>query len=51
MFKGLSTFAVEMCELRNILTMSDQNSLILGDELGFTQNKYKFLITLRNAFL
>lgn len=33
MFKGLSTFAVEMCELRNILTMSDQNSLILGDEL------------------
>ena len=33
MFKGLSTFAVEMCELRNIITMANQNSLILGDEL------------------
>jgi len=32
-FKGLSTFAVEMSELRIILKMSDQNSLILGDEL------------------
>ena len=33
MFKGLSTFAVEMCELRTILTMANKNSLILGDEL------------------
>lgn len=33
MFKGLSTFAVEMCELRNIITMANKNSLILGDEL------------------
>jgi DNA mismatch repair protein MutS len=32
-FKGLSTFAVEMSELRSILRLSDQNSLILGDEL------------------
>ena len=32
-FKGLSTFAVEMVELRNILKYSNQNSLILGDEL------------------
>jgi DNA mismatch repair protein MutS len=32
-FKGLSTFAVEMSELRIILKMSDENSLILGDEL------------------
>jgi DNA mismatch repair protein MutS len=32
-FKGLSTFAVEMSELRIILKMADQNSLILGDEL------------------
>ena len=31
--KGLSTFAVEMIELRTILKMADQNSLILGDEL------------------
>jgi DNA mismatch repair protein MutS len=33
LFKGLSTFAVEMCELRTILRLADQNSLILGDEL------------------
>lgn len=32
-FKGLSTFAVEMSELRNILLMANENSLILGDEL------------------
>ena len=32
-FKGLSTFAVEMSELRTILKNSDENSLVLGDEL------------------
>ena len=32
-FKGLSTFAVEMTELRSILKYSDNNSLVLGDEL------------------
>ena len=32
-FKGLSTFAVEMSELRTILNLADKNSLILGDEL------------------
>jgi DNA mismatch repair protein MutS len=32
-FKGLSTFAVEMSELRTILRLMDKNSLILGDEL------------------
>ena len=32
-FKGLSTFAVEMSELRSILRLSEENSLILGDEL------------------
>ena len=32
-FKGLSTFAVEMSELRTILKQSNRNSLILGDEL------------------
>ena len=33
LFKGLSTFAVEMSELRHILRYTDENSLILGDEL------------------
>lgn len=33
LFKGLSTFAVEMTELRTILTMANENSLVLGDEL------------------
>jgi DNA mismatch repair protein MutS len=33
LFKGLSTFAVEMSELRTILKMADNRSLILGDEL------------------
>lgn len=32
-FKGLSTFGVEMSELRVILNNCDNNSLILGDEL------------------
>lgn len=33
LFRGLSTFAVEMSELRVILNNADTNSLILGDEL------------------
>ena len=32
-FKGQSTFAVEMSELRSIMTRSNKYSLILGDEL------------------
>jgi DNA mismatch repair protein MutS len=32
-FKGQSTFEVEMSELRTILRFMDRNSLILGDEL------------------
>ena len=33
LFKGLSTFAVEMTELRSILLLADEYSLVLGDEL------------------
>jgi DNA mismatch repair protein MutS len=33
LFKGLSTFAVEMSELRTIITQANENSLVLGDEL------------------
>ena len=33
LFKGLSSFAVEISELRNILKRSNNKSIILGDEL------------------
>jgi DNA mismatch repair protein MutS len=33
LFKGLSTFVVEMSELRVILRMADKHTLVLGDEL------------------
>ena len=34
LFKGQSTFAVEIMELRNILRRADHNSLVIGDELA-----------------
>lgn len=33
LFKGLSSFAVEMLELKTILSLADKDSLVLGDEL------------------
>lgn len=33
LFAGLSSFAVEMSELRDILRQADQHSLVLGDEM------------------
>ena len=33
-FKGLSSFAVEMVELRDILLRADKKSLVLGDEIS-----------------
>jgi DNA mismatch repair protein MutS len=32
-YKGMSSFIVEMTELRNILQRADENSLIIGDEI------------------
>jgi DNA mismatch repair protein MutS len=32
-YKGMSSFTVEMTELRNILQRCDKNSLVLGDEI------------------
>ncbi len=32
-FKGMSSFVVEMSELRSILKYADENSLVLGDEV------------------
>lgn len=34
LFKGQSTFAVEISELRNILKRADDSSLVIGDELA-----------------
>ena len=34
LFKGLSTFSVEMLELKNIFNRADSNSLVLGDEIS-----------------
>ncbi len=34
LYKGLSTFAVEMLELKNIFARATQNSLVLGDEIS-----------------
>lgn len=33
LWAGLSSFAVEMSELREILQVADPNTLVLGDEL------------------
>jgi len=32
-YRGMSSFVVEMTELRNILQRSDENSLVIGDEI------------------
>lgn len=32
-YKGMSSFVVEMTELRNILQRADKNSLVIGDEI------------------
>ncbi len=34
LYKGLSTFSVEMMELKNIFNRADRRSLILGDEIS-----------------
>jgi len=34
LYKGLSTFSVEMLELKNIFNRATENSLILGDEIS-----------------
>ena len=47
LFKGLSTFAVEMSELRTILNQSDKHSLVIGDELcsGTESNSARSIFT------
>jgi DNA mismatch repair protein MutS len=60
-FQGLSSFAVEMSELRDILQGANKNSLILGDELcagtesesaqAIVASGIEWLSTLRAKFL
>jgi DNA mismatch repair protein MutS len=47
LFKGLSTFAVEMSELRTILECADNRSLVIGDELcsGTESNSARSIFT------
>lgn len=47
LFKGLSTFAVEMSELRTILNCADNKSMVIGDELcsGTESNSARSIFT------
>ncbi|WP_246434459.1 MutS-related protein [Nitrosophilus labii] len=43
LYKGLSTFAIEMLELKNIFNRATKNSLILGDEISHGTETYSAL--------
>ncbi len=43
LYKGLSTFAIEMLELKNIFNRASQNSLVLGDEISHGTETYSAL--------
>ncbi len=43
LYKGLSTFAIEMLELKNIFNRATSNSLILGDEISQGTETYSAL--------
>lgn len=61
LYKGLSTFAVEMMELKNIFSRANEHSLILGDEisqgtetesaLAIVSSAILKLISLRSTFI
>ena len=61
LYKGLSTFAVEMMELKNIFNRADERSLVLGDEisqgtetesaLAIVSSAILKLITLKSTFI
>ena len=51
LFKGLSTFQVEMNELRVILRNSNENSLILGDEVCSSTELESGLSIILSAFI
>ncbi|BCD68497.1 HNH endonuclease [Nitratiruptor sp. YY09-18] len=43
LYKGLSTFAIEMLELKNIFNRATANSLVLGDEISHGTETYSAL--------
>lgn len=51
LYKGLSTFAVEMLELRNIFNRATENSLILGDEISHGTETQSALAIVASAIL
>ena len=51
LFKGHSSFIVEMLELRSILQFSDKNSIILGDEICKGTEEYSALSIVSSSIL
>jgi DNA mismatch repair protein MutS len=49
LYKGLSTFAIEMLELKNIFNRATANSLILGDEISHGTETYSALSIVSSA--
>jgi len=51
LYKGLSTFAIEMLELKNILNRATENSLVLGDEISHGTETHSALAIVGSAIL
>jgi len=51
LYKGLSTFSVEMMELKNIFNRSDARSLVLGDEISQGTETQSALAIVSSAIL
>ncbi|ADV45855.1 MutS-related protein [Nitratifractor salsuginis] len=51
LYKGLSTFSVEMLELKNIFNRADERSLVLGDEISQGTETLSALAIVSSAIL
>jgi DNA mismatch repair protein MutS len=51
LYKGFSTFTIEMLELKNIFNRASQNSLILGDEISHGTETNSALAIVASAIL
>ncbi len=51
LYKGLSTFTVEMLELKNIFNRADERSLVLGDEISQGTETQSALAIVSSAIL